>query len=108
MDQGETWHGLGLGPGHSVSDGDPAPQKGHSPQFSAHVCCDQTAGWINMPHGTEVGIGPGDMDPAPPPQKKKRRGTAALTFRPVYCGQTAGWMKAPLGREVDLGPGDIV
>ena len=35
---------VGLGPGHIVLDGDPAlpPQKGHSPQFSVHVCCGQT------------------------------------------------------------------
>ena len=44
MDQDETWHGvIGLGLGHMVLDGDPAPPKGHSPQFSAHVCCGQTA-----------------------------------------------------------------
>jgi len=35
---------VGLGPGHIVLDGDPAPppSKGHNPQFSAHVYCDQT------------------------------------------------------------------
>jgi len=32
---------LGLGPGDIVLDGDPAIPKGHSPQFSAHVCCGQ-------------------------------------------------------------------
>jgi len=34
---------VGLGPGHIVLDGDPAPlpPKGHSPQFSAHICCGQ-------------------------------------------------------------------
>ena len=35
---------------------------------SAHVCCGQTAGWIKMPVGTEVDLGPGhialDGDPA--------------------------------------------
>jgi len=37
---------VGLGPGHIVLDGDPAlpSLKGHSPQFSAHVRCGQTAG----------------------------------------------------------------
>jgi len=33
---------IGLGPGQTVLDGDPyapPPKKGHSPQFSAHVCC---------------------------------------------------------------------
>ena len=33
---------VGLGPGHIVLDGDPAPQKGHSSPFSAHVNCGQT------------------------------------------------------------------
>jgi len=48
MDQDETWHWGRPRPSHIVLDGDPAPtpQKGHSPQFSAHVCCGQTAGWI--------------------------------------------------------------
>jgi len=36
---------IDLGPGHIVLDGDPAPPEEHSsPQFSAHVCCCQTAG----------------------------------------------------------------
>jgi len=37
---------VGLGPGHTVLDGDPAPpQKGvyNRPHFSAHVYCDQTS-----------------------------------------------------------------
>jgi len=70
---------VGLGPGHIVLDGDPAslsPKRGHSPQFSAHVHCDQTAGWIKMPLCMEVGLDPEhivlDGDPAPPPP----RGTA--------------------------------
>jgi len=46
----------------TVLDGDPAPtSKGHSPQFFAHVYCGQTAGWIKMPLGTEVGLGQGDF-----------------------------------------------
>jgi len=55
MDQNETWRcgrpqprphcGRWLG-------GDPAPPKGHSLQFSAHVRCGQTAGWIKMSLGT--------------------------------------------------------
>jgi len=37
---------VGLGPGHIVLDGDPAPPppKGHIPQFLAQVCCGQMAG----------------------------------------------------------------
>jgi len=67
---------VGLGPGHIVLDGYPAPsppKTGHSPQFSAHVCCGQTAGWIKMPLGTMVGLDPGRIvlhgDPAPHSQK---------------------------------------
>ena len=66
---------VGLGPGHVVLDGDPAPppSKGHSPQFSAHICCCQMAAWIKMSLGMELGLGPGDLvldgEPAPPPQK---------------------------------------
>jgi len=59
----------GLGPCHIVLDWDPVPpQRGTGPQFSAHVCCGQMAGWIKMPLGMEVGLGPGhvvlDGDPA--------------------------------------------
>jgi len=63
---------VGIGPGHIVLDGDPAPplQKGGgAPKFSAHIYCGQTAGWIKMPLGTEMGLGPGhivlDGDPLP-------------------------------------------
>jgi len=64
---------VGLGPGHIVLDGDLAPliKRGHSPQFSAYICCGQTAGWIKMPLDTMIGFGPGnivlDADPAPLP-----------------------------------------
>jgi len=63
---------VGLGSGHIVLDGDPAPpNKGHSPHFSVHVYCGQTAGWIKMPLGMKVGLGPGHIvlhgDPAYPP-----------------------------------------
>jgi len=36
----------------------PLSRKG---QFSAHVYCGQTAAWIKMPLGTEVGLGPDDI-----------------------------------------------
>jgi len=53
---------VGLGPGHIVLDGNPAPPlpNGLAPQFSAHICCSQMAAWINMPLGMEVRLGPGD------------------------------------------------
>jgi len=31
------------------------------PQILTHVCCDQAAGWIKMPLGTEVSLGPGEI-----------------------------------------------
>jgi len=63
MDQDETWHEGTPHLGHIVLDGDPYPpsQKGHSPQFSAHVCYGQTAGLIKVPFGTKVGLGPGNI-----------------------------------------------
>ena len=66
---------VGLGPGHIVLDGDPAPlpQRGTAPtQFSAHICCRQMAAWIKMSTSMELGLGPGDFvldgDPAPSPK----------------------------------------
>jgi len=53
----------------TLLDGDPAPPS-----------CGQTAGWIKMPPGTEVDLGPGGIvlngDPAPPPKKKGEHRTA--------------------------------
>jgi len=47
------------------------------------VCCGQTVGWIKMPFGTEVGLGPGhvvlDGDPAPP----RKGAQQPPTFRPM-------------------------
>ena len=58
------------------ADGTPA-------QFSAHVYCGQTAGWIKMALGMEVDLGPGhivlDGDHLPSP----KRGTAP-NFRPIF------------------------
>jgi len=66
---------LGLGPGHIVLDGDPAPppQRGTAPtQYSAHICCGQMAAWIKMP--LDMGLSPGNFvlngDPALPSSKK--------------------------------------
>jgi len=65
MDQDATWYQVGLGPGHMVLDGDPAPLSKNRaqppPQFLAHVCYGQTAGWIKMQLGTKVGLGPGHI-----------------------------------------------
>jgi len=51
VDLGAAWP-------HCVRCGPRSPSpKGHSPQFSAHICCDQMAGWIKMPLGMKVGLG---------------------------------------------------
>jgi len=91
----ETWHGMevGFGPGHIVLGGDPTPpQKGHSPQFSAHVCCRQTAGWIKMPLGTDIGLGPGDivLDGHPAPLPKK--GTQPPTIFGPFLSWPNDWL----------------
>ena len=56
---------VGLSPDDFVLDGDPAtlPQKGTEPppQFSVHVYCGQTAGWIKMLLGMEVVLGPATL-----------------------------------------------
>ena len=77
MDKMPLGREVSLGPGDIVLNEDPAPllKKGHSsPQFSAHVYCGQTAGWIKMPLGAKVGLGPGhivlDGDSAPPLRKE--------------------------------------
>jgi len=51
---------VGLGPSQVVLRWVPAPlpqQRGTAPNFWP-VCCGQTAGWIKMPLGTMVGLGP--------------------------------------------------
>ena len=83
---------------------------GRAPQFSVHVYCGQTAGWVKLVLGMVVGLSPGDFvldgDPAPLPQKgAKPPPQFSANF---YCGQTAGCIKMPLGMELSLGPGDFL
>ena len=63
MDQDETCTEIGIGQDDIVLDVHPAPlpQKGTEspPQFSTNVYCGQTAGWIKIALGVEVGLGPG-------------------------------------------------
>ena len=94
---------VGLGPGHTVLDGDPAPlpKKGAepTPQFSAHFYCGQTAGCLKMPPGMEVGL-ISDVVPAPLPKNGAEPPSQFSAH--VHCGQTAGWIKMALGMEVGL------
>ena len=89
MDQDETWHAGRPRPWPHCFRWGPSvpPPKRHSPQFLAHICCDQMAGWIKVPLGTEVGVGPGhivlDGDPAPPPRKGAQQ---PLTFWSTLLG----------------------
>ena len=80
---------VGLGPGHIVLGGDPAPPplNGHSPQVSAHICCAQMAAWIRMSLGMEVGLGPGDfvLDGVRSRSPLPKRGTEPPpNFRPMF------------------------
>jgi len=56
----------------------------------------QTAGWIKMPLGTEVNIGPGNVVLDGVARRSSRlKGAEPPVFRPmsIVHGQTAGWMK---------------
>jgi len=87
MDQDETWHEGRPRPWqHSVRWGpNSPPRSGHSPQFSAHTCCGQMAGWINVPLGRELGLCPSDIvldgDPAHPSPKRRQ---IPPNFWPMY------------------------
>jgi len=72
--------GLGLGPGYSVLDGNPAPlsKRGHSsPHTFRPMSVAAKRLWINMPLGTKVGIGPGHIVQLP------QKGHVAPYFRPM-------------------------
>ena len=115
---------VGLGPGHILLDGDPPlpPKKGHNPQFSAHICCDQMAAWIKMPLGKELGLGPGDFvldgDAAPLPKRGPQIFGPCLLWpngwmdeagiwhggRPQPRGLCVRWRPSPLPRKGEEPP----
>jgi len=68
------------------------------------VYCGQTAGWIKLPLGVEVGLGPGHLFQMR--TQLPQRGTAPI-FRPISV--VAKWLigSMPLGREIGLSSGDI-
>jgi len=81
---------VGLSPGDSVLDGDPAllPQKGVEPptQSSAHFYCGQAAGCIKLSLGMEVGLSLGDfvLDGHPAALPNKEAEPPPLNFRPMF------------------------
>jgi len=87
----------------------PSPQRGAAPNFRPMSVVAKTAGWIKMPLGTDVGLGPDDIvldgDPALPTQKKRYNPQFSTH---VYCGETAVCIRIPLGTEVGISLGDIV
>jgi len=64
-----------------------------APPLAAHAYCGQTVGWIKMPFGTEVDLGPGDVvldgDPALPTERDT---TAPTTFFGPCLWWPNGWM----------------
>jgi len=110
-DKDETWHAGRPRPWpYCVRWGPRLPSsKMAQPQFSAHICCGQMAGWLKMPLGRKIGLDQSDIvldgEPAPPSSKG---GRAPQFSTHANCGQTAAWIKMPLGMDVALGPGLIV
>jgi len=76
----------------------PLAKKGQSPQFSVHGYCGETAGWIKMALGMEVGLSPGhivlDGDPAP-----RKKGTAAASH---LFGPCLLWPRSPISATAEL------
>jgi len=74
------------------------------------VHCGQTAGWMKVVLGMEVGLCSGDFvldgDPVPFPKKGAKPPPQFLAH--FYCGKTAQCIKMPLGMDVGLNPGDFV
>jgi len=84
MNYDATWYGGRHRPRRLCVRWGPSPvcKKGWSPRNFWPVCCGQTAGWIKMALGMEVGLGPGhnvlDGDLAPSP----KNGTKTPNFGP--------------------------
>ena len=90
MDHDATWYGGRPWPRWLCVRFGPSPlsKKGAEPppsKFSADVYCGQTAGWIKITLGMEVGLCPGDFllggNPAP---LRKKAAASLLNFRPIF------------------------
>ena len=107
---------VGLRPGDSVLDRDPAPLSKRRRRLGAEPpifgpCLLWPNGWIDQDgtwHGGRPWSSPhcARWGHSSPPQ---RGGRAPPQFSAhLYCGQTAGCIKMPLGLEVSLSPVDFV
>jgi len=74
---------VGLGPGHIVLDGDPAPlpQRGTVPIFGAYLLW-PNGGWIKMPLGREVSLNPSDIVLDRNPALARLKGARPPVFGP--------------------------
>ena len=114
MDQDVTWYGARPRPRRLCvrwGSRSPLPKRRAShPKVSAHVYCGQTAGWMKLVLGKDVGLSPGDFvldgDPVPFPQKGAKPPPQFSAH--FYCAQTAGCIKMPLGMEVGLSLSEFV
>jgi len=72
----------------------PLPKMGTEPpsQFSAHVYCDQTAGWIKMALGMEVGLGPGHIVLCGDSALLPKKGAEPPQFLAHFLLLPNGWM----------------
>jgi len=96
MDEDVTWYGARPRPRRLCVKWGPArpPQKvGGAPKLSAHVYCGQTAGWMKVVLGMEVGLSPGDFvldgDPVLPAQQ---RGQSPLPIFGPFLLCPNSWM----------------
>jgi len=107
MNQDAIWYGGRPRPWpHGVGWEPSFPERGTAlAQFSAQVYCGQTAGWIKMRLGTEVGLAPPRRHCVRWGSNSSKRAQHPHFSTHVYCGwmdHDATWYG------VDLGPGHIV
>jgi len=88
MDEDATWYGARPWPRrHCNRWGTSSLLKGTEPPLFGRCLCAQTAGWIKMPLGMKVGLGPSHI--------VLDRGTAPTQFSAhVYCGHTVAHVTA--------------
>jgi len=93
---------VGLGPGHIVLEGDPAPPpyRGTAPHIFAPYLL-WPNGWVNQ-DGTWHGGGSESKPHCATWGAPKKGGRGPHFSANFHCGQTAGWIKMPLGIVVSV------